>query len=185
MNEISPEFSRVIAVEPDMGSGDDAETFAIEASPEERAALAKRFGLIAIESLSASGAIDVSARGRRARLTATLRARVVQACVVSLAPVPASVEETFTLTYDRQGGRRIEVKEESFDLDTEEPPEPLPEGGIDVGEAVAEHLGLALDPYPRAAGVEFRDPAAAPQGKEPAKPSPFAALARLKTGQKP
>lgn len=185
--EITPEFSRINAIEPDMGAGDDAATFAIEASAEERAALARRFGLIDIDSLTATGTIDVSARGRRARLTATLRAKVTQVCVVSLQPVPAEVEDSFTVTYDRDAERRMR-EEESFDLDAEDPPDPLPEKGIDIGEAVAEHLGLALDPYPRAPGVELHPPSAegAEDGPENgARPSPFAALGRLRRRENP
>ena len=65
-------------------------------------------------------------------------------------------------------------------LDEEEESEPLSDGGIDVGEAVAECLGLALPPYPRAADA---DSALASLGdalddKEPK--SPFAALEKLK-----
>jgi uncharacterized metal-binding protein YceD (DUF177 family) len=177
----TPEFSRPFQVDADMGAGDDAETFAIEATEEERAGLARRLGLIALPSLKASGTVDVSARGKRARLTAMIEAEVVQPCVVTLEPVPASIRETFTMTFDRAAPRRRANEDEDLllDLDAEDPPDPLPEAGIDLGEAVAEHLGLALDPYPRAAGVEFRPPEEA-DSSGAAKTSPFSALAALK-----
>ncbi len=56
------------------------------------------------------------------------------------------------------------------------------DGVIDLGEVVAESLALALDPYPRRPGVEFKDVEIAgpkpPQSNDPA--SPFAALAQLR-----
>ncbi|MGH6874431.1 MAG: DUF177 domain-containing protein, partial [Aestuariivirgaceae bacterium] len=52
---------------------------------------------------------------------------------------------------------------------------------IDLGELVAESLGLALDSYPRKPGVEFS--ATAFDEKTPAH-SPFAALEPLKNAPK-
>lgn len=173
----APEFSRVIVIQPDMGAGDDAETFAIEATADERAALARRFGLLGIAALKAEGRIDVSARGRRARLSGHLRAEVTQACVVTLAPVAAVVEDEFVVTYDRDAERP--KLEEDFDIGADDPPDPLPDDGIDVGEAVAEHFGLALDPYPRAPGAALPAGDGGAEG-ETGKTSPFAVLARLK-----
>lgn len=182
-----PEFSRVFPIEPDMGAGKDAKTFTIEATAEERAALAGRFGLLALDHLAATGTIDVYGRGRRARLTATLTARAIQACVVTLQPVPAEIEETFTVSYRRElvrpSSRPSDLEEEVLTLDLEDPPDPLPEAGIDVGEAVAEHFGLALDPYPRAPGAalpEARD--RAEEGGDSPGRSPFGALKGLQGG---
>ncbi len=174
MTTSAPEFSRIFAIEVDMGAGEEARSFAIEATPDECAALARRFGLLGLDSLSATGRIEVFRRGRRARLTATLKARAVQACVVSLGPVPATVEDTFTVTYDRE--IRPDPLELEFDINAEDPPDPLPDNGIDVGEAVAEHFGLALDPYPRVPGVTIEQPE---KPVEP-RPSPFSVLSRLK-----
>jgi uncharacterized metal-binding protein YceD (DUF177 family) len=174
------EFSRIIRIEPEMGSGDDAITFSVEASEDERAALARRFGLLALDALSAVGRIDVTSRGRRARMTATLKADATQVCVVSLEPVRAMIEEQLSVTYDRDADRtRIEPAQD-FDIDTEDPPDPLPDDGIDVGEAVAEHFGLALDPYPRAPGVAIDAPEVGGERAEPGETSPFSVLDRLK-----
>ncbi len=52
---------------------------------------------------------------------------------------------------------------------------------IDIGELVAQHLGTALDPYPRKPGIAFVE--AEYGGKDPA-PNPFANLARLPKDQK-
>ena len=55
------------------------------------------------------------------------------------------------------------------------------DGSIDLGELVAESLGLALDPYPRKPGAEFTT--GAHDEKNPS-PSPFAALEPLKSAPK-
>lgn len=175
----TPEFSRTFPVEPDMGSGADAQRVEISADAGEREELARRFDLQSLDVLSARGEIEVFGRGRRARLTATLVADVVQSCVVTLAPVPAHIEETFTVEYDRDVRETGTVTEGEIviEADGEEPPDPLPDAGIDVGEAVAEHLGLALAPYPRVPGAELpEDWEAGAEGRE----SPFAALGKLK-----
>ena len=78
--------------------------------------------------------------------------------------------------------------EVDLSLDEEDPPDPIVGGIIDIGEAVAEHLALALEPFPRAPGAEFQ---AAEFLKstdkiiEPAKETrnPFAVLASLRKNQ--
>ncbi len=185
----APEFSRLFTIEPQMGAGEDARAFSIEASADECAALAERFSLISIEELKVEGRIDVFARGRQAHLTARLVADVTQTCVVSLAPVRAHLEEDFIRDFDRAAlsDAPAEIGPD-FDIAALDPPDPLPERGIDVGEVAAEELGLALDPYPRAEGVK---PAAGAEkgpekGEETAaeaanlQESPFSVLRRLK-----
>lgn len=170
------EFSRLFAVEPQMGAGEDAETFAVEASPEERAALARRFGLVSLDALAARGRVEVFARGRRARLSATFVADVVQSCVVTLAPVPAHLEAAFTIDYDRDAA--LQGAEVTVEPEGDGPPDLLPAEGIDLGEAVAEQLGLALEPYPRAPGAALGPEAET--GPESPRESPFSVLKQLK-----
>ncbi len=180
-----PEFSRVFAIEPHMGFGADATAFKIEAGPEERAALAARFGLISLDGFTAEGRLEVFEGGASARLEGHIRAEVVQACVVTLEPVAAHVEDDFTLLYAKAAasgtgaGREAEVEVEA-EAGDEDAPEPLPAGGIDIGEAAAECLGLALDPYPRAPGAD-EALAALTKGEAAEEPeSPFSVLGRLK-----
>lgn len=174
-----PEFSRVFAVERGMGLGADAYRVEITADAEERAALARRFNLRALDALAAEGEIEVFGKGQRARLTVRLTADVVQSCVVTLEPVPAHIEETFTVEFDRAAAEDASEKGEVVvDAEGEDPPDPLPDAGIDVGEAVAEHLGLALDPYPRAPGAGLEGGGWRTGGDEPE--GPFAALRKFK-----
>ena len=144
----------------------------IAAKADERVALAKRFALLSLERFEAE--VDVVAvPGGLYRLTASLQAELVQECVVTLEPVPSRVEETFTLLY----GKAEEAETVLLDSDSD-PVEPLEDGIIDLGEAVAQQLSLVLDPFPRAPGVP---PEIAPISIEPPAPeSPFAILAKLR-----
>lgn len=159
-----PELSRPFSVAK---VPQDGEAFHFEATPEERSALARRFELVDLPSLEAEGEIVAFDHGRRARVEGIMRAQVVQTCVVTLVPVPAVVEDSFVRTYTsapiRPSGPEQEIV---LDLDAEDPPEPLLGGVVDVGEAVAETLGLALDPYPRAPGAELGEAATDGQVQE-------------------
>lgn len=154
------EFPRPVAV----GRLAEEEVHRIEATPAERAALARRFGLRGLESLGAE--VRLAPLGRGVRLDAALEANVVQECVVTLEPVPNHVSERFTLVY---GGAPASPDEDTV-------VEPLENETIDIGEAVAQQLSLALDPYPRAPGAAI-DPrwTGGEEGK-----GPFAALGKLK-----
>lgn len=176
------EFSRVFGLEPHMGFGADATEFKIEADAEERAALAKRFGLLSLESFTAEGRLEVFDGGASARLAGQIRADVVQECVVTLEPVAAHLEDDFTILYARNAPTDLERGEIAVDAeqDDEDAPERLPESGIDIGEAAAECLGLALDPYPRAPDADEAMAALNQESEEEGAESPFAVLRSLK-----
>lgn len=177
---MTPEFSRPHRLDQ-VGSG--ASSVSVSADESERKALAARFDLIAIDSLAADYSLRREAAGVRA--TGHLSARVVQACVVTEEPVPASVEEDFDIRFvPESGGGEEEVELSEDDCDTVF----FTGGAIDLGEAAAETLALALDPFPRSpaaeavlrdAGVVSEDEAKAVSEAD-AKPNPFAGLAGLK-----
>ncbi|HEY3920247.1 MAG TPA: DUF177 domain-containing protein [Stellaceae bacterium] len=169
----SPEFSRRI---DGLHLAAGGETYIIAAKPEERAGLARRFALLTLDRLEARAKLTPLAGGYY-RLAAEFEADLVQACTVTLEPVPARLAEAFTLTYGP-----VEESGEIFLDGATEPVEPLEDGMIDIGEAVAQQLSLALDPFPRAPGAEAESETAF--GDESPAESPFAALARLrKPGQ--
>ncbi len=145
----------------------------IVADDAERRALAARFGLIALESLAADVRLRRHGKGPLVEVSGRWSAEVVQACVVSLEPVRSKLEESFTSFYSSE----LETSEEILiDIDADDPPEPIGPEGIDIGEAVAQQLALALDPYPRLTGVQL------PGGLDESEPAagPFAALEVLK-----
>lgn len=174
MSEIAPEFSRMVRVDhiPAAGMALD-----IEAKPAERLALAARFGIQSIDALRAALTLKVLAGGALVRVDGHVDAQVVQTCVVTLEPVAQTVSEDFVLSFGaplpEEPGTEIELS-----LDEEDPPDPIVDGAIDVGEAVAEHLALALDPFPRKPGTTFES-AVDDDDEAEEKPNPFAVLAQL------
>ncbi len=138
----------------------------IEATEAERSALAERMNVPAILAMSCifhlirEGRDNVLARG-------ALHAKVTQTCVISLEDFDAPVEEVFQVRFVPSG-------EETDDSDPDSDDEiPFQGNTIDLGEAAAEQLGLALPPYPRMPGVEL------PEVEQEPEPHAFAALRRL------
>lgn len=161
------EFSRPYALEK-LGAGQDH--LAIEAGAKEREALAQRLGIIAIARLSAELTVTADPLLKLLRIAGKLDAAVTQGCVVTLAPVDEELSERFAQSYSLDAPQGGDEEEEGLDPEV---PEALPEGGLDLGEEVAQQLSLALNPYPRAPG------AALPDAARDAKANPFAGLAQF------
>jgi uncharacterized metal-binding protein YceD (DUF177 family) len=161
---MSPELHRTIAVDRVGPAGLDV---TVEATTDELTALAHRMGLPAVLSLTCAFHLHRDAADRLVAL-GRLHAEVMQTCVISLEDFPATVDERFTVLF-------VPAGLETEDDDPSTPDEISYENGmIDLGEAAAEQLALALDPYPRAPGAELPDSANDPEDHQ------FAALAALK-----
>ena len=120
----------------------------LEATPEERRALADRFDLVSVERLAGHARLEHCGKGEGIRLRGRLEAQVVQSCVVSLEEVRSTVDEAFECRFTRPGGGVPD------DLAWDEDVEPLEGTELDIGEVFAQQLALALDPYPRAAEAD-------------------------------
>ncbi|HZH53474.1 MAG TPA: DUF177 domain-containing protein [Microvirga sp.] len=142
----------------------------VQTTEEERAALAKDFGLPSIRSLIGDFKLKSSVKG--VHVTGTVRAEVTQICVVTLDPFDSTISEEVEVDFAESSGIPPEPPTEMHEY---EPPDEILNGQIDLGALTAEFLALGLDPYPRKPGVDFqyRDPADTDD-------SPFAALAKLK-----
>jgi uncharacterized metal-binding protein YceD (DUF177 family) len=165
-----PEFTRIIDIRHI-----DSKPVELVASAEECRALAKRFALVSVDRLAATLTLSrdadaVTARGR-------LKAAIVQSCAVSAEDLPAKIDEALALRFVQEisGDPSEDDEIELSDADCDE----IPYEGerIDLGEAIAQSLALAIDPFAvgpdaekmRASGLLGED-----------KLSPFAALAALK-----
>lgn len=147
--------------------GADGMDVVVEASAAERAALAARMGIPDVRSLVCR--FRVTRRGaERFAAAGHLSAQVVRTCVISLDDFVAAVDEHFRLRF-------VPAGEEADVIDPEDPVDEIGyrDGVLDLGEAAAEQLGLALDPYPRRPGAALAEPDAGP-----APPHPFDALRR-------
>jgi uncharacterized metal-binding protein YceD (DUF177 family) len=159
----TPEFSRPLT----LGRvGPEGRTDSLEASEAERAALARRFGILGIESLHAALRLAPEPDGA-VRVDGRLDAAVTQACVVTLEPVAQRVTEEFAIRLLPAGCEPADGPDDLDEIQTEN-------DVADLGEVVAEQLALVLDPYPRAPGAEL--PAEASDETAGA----FAALAALR-----
>jgi hypothetical protein len=148
----------------------------LEAEEAERRAIATACGCISVDGLVAE--LKINRRGEELRITGELRADVVQPCVVSLEPVSARIREQVKFSFAPPAAPRRDAREEEAEdiaYDGEDPPEPLIDGEADLGAVLLQFFVLALEPYPRRAGVEL---ATAPDGE---KSHPFDALKRLKS----
>jgi uncharacterized metal-binding protein YceD (DUF177 family) len=165
----APEFSRLV---PLARIGREPLQQDIEASPQEREALARRFDLLSLDRLSA--AVVLRRRGPSAiLLEARFEAAFTQECIISLEPVAGSVSESFALRYGppEAASRELELTSE------EDAFEPLDGEAIDIGEAVAQELSLALPTAPRLPDAVIEEAAG-----EKTDDGPFASLRRLVKG---
>ncbi|KQM65450.1 MULTISPECIES: YceD family protein [unclassified Sphingomonas] len=159
---MTPELHRPVRIDQ---IGEGALHQRIEADGDERRLLMGRFGLLALDMLIADYTLQRDASGIVA--TGRVRADVAQPCVASGEPVPESVDEPFTLRFLPEGS----VEDGEFELDDEAMDTMFYAGSsIDLGEAAAETLALALDPYPRSPHAEEALRAAGVLKEEEAKP---------------
>jgi uncharacterized metal-binding protein YceD (DUF177 family) len=173
---MSPEFSRPVRVDT-LGPG--PRSVGIEADESERAALAERFGLVSLGRLAAEAALSLN--GEIVTAQGQVRAEVVQSCIATGDPVRAGVAEDFRIEFRPPPGpvsadEEVELGESELDVVFYDG------ASVDLGEAVAETLSLALNPYPRSPAAEAALKAAGVKSEEEAREesSPFAALKALK-----
>lgn len=138
----TPEFSRAERIDT-IGTGERALTIA--ADPAERAALAARFALRAVDRLEATLSVRREATGIVVR--GRIGADVVQACTVTDEPIAVTLDEPVALLFVEAGAEpgEAEIELDADALDTM----PFTGNAVDLGEAAAETMALALDPFPR------------------------------------
>jgi hypothetical protein len=140
----------------------------IEADEAARAALAEENGLLEVKKFVA----DLMVRewkGDGVKVSGRLEADIVQACIVTLDPVPAAIREDVEEFFvpDRSRLSRPDAGGEILlDSDGPDSPEPFSGDTIDVGALAAQLFTLAIDPYPRKADAVL-DPPAGEAAEEP------------------
>lgn len=164
----APEFSRPVDVRQ-IGE----KPIQLVANADERAALARRFALVRIDRLEAE--VDLAVDGQSVDAKGRLLAEIVQSCAVSGEDLPVVIDEPLAVRFVPEApttAEEIELEESQLD-------EIAFNGQVfDLGEAVAQSLALAIDPY--AVGPEA-DQARRKAGLlDEAASGPFAALAALK-----
>ncbi len=164
--------------------GNAGDVVEIVAHAAQRVAIARWADVLSLENFAARVEIRKIAPTRFG-LHFVLKADVTQACVVTLEPVPALLEHSFSreLEFTGQTARRKPSEPESvpevvLDSLEDEGPEQIESLHYDLAGPLLEEFVLVLEPYPRCPGVAFEPPG---EGLEPPE-SPFAVLKGLKPG---
>lgn len=166
----TPEFSRCFAL-ADIGTV--AKRVSLAADAAECAALARRFGLVSLESLTAEA--ELAAVNNAIEALGTVSARLTQSCVATARPLAAEVDAPFRIRFETPDTGETE---EEFELSADDCDVMEHDGqAVDLGEAIAQTLGLAIDPFPRAPDADEILKAAGILAEEDA--SPFAKLKGL------
>ena len=143
-----------------------------------RRAIADDLGLLDLPKFRFEGAIR--AQGADAwSLKGQLTATVVQACVVTLAPVETTLSEDVSLIFSPHVATPSEEEVEMGD----ETVEPLGQW-IQLGDVALEALALALPTHPRAPGAKLPEDAQDDATQDEPR-RPFAGLADLMKAKKP
>ena len=155
----------------------------VEASERERAWLARQAGAESVGSFRADLMVNRWQRDG-VKLTGTLRATLVQSCIVTLEPVESHISETIERTFVPATSKLAKPRLNSdgewlLDAEGADPPDVLESDTLDIWEILLEHFLLAVEPFPRAEGAIFAQ-AEELDVEGDRKPSPFAVLGKLK-----
>ena len=182
---IAAAFSHPVRVETIRQRGTPAQV-GVDAATRPRIAAA--LDIASLERLD--GRFTLTRNGERVRLEGHVEAALHQTCIVTLEPFAVALSVPLRLDFlpeaelaviaaraakdaGKDAGKgEIDIE---FNLNEEDPPEPIVDGVIDLGAVMLEFLALSLDPYPRKPGAAFET-----SQPDVLMQSPFAALARLK-----
>lgn len=169
-----PEFSRIVRLDE---IGRMQWPAHVAADESERAALARRFGFSSLDRLEA----DYSISSDDGMLTATgdISADLSQPCIATGEPVPEKIREGFTIRFVPEDQETVDQSPEEIEIHADECDVlTYADNRIDIGEAIAETLALAVSPYPRSPNADSWLREAGVLNEDQA--GPFAALAALK-----
>ncbi|MEJ7776505.1 MAG: DUF177 domain-containing protein [Sphingomicrobium sp.] len=143
----------------------------------ERKAIAERLRLASLGRLEAHAVLE--REGTQVRASGRIRAALEQSCIASGEPVVEHVDEPFEISFlpaPVEGAPDAEIELGAADCDVV-----FYDGqAIDLGEAIADTLALAMQPYPRSPDAEDALKQAGVLSE--AEAGPFAALAKFKRG---
>ncbi|WP_156842837.1 YceD family protein [Novosphingobium aquimarinum] len=157
----------------------DGREVRLVADEAERAALARRFDIVRVDRLEA--VVLLRRKGRDVAANGTLDADVVQSCAISSEDLPVSIHEEIALRFV-PAADPADLPEE-LELEAEDLDEIEYDGShFDLGEAVAQTLGLAIDPY--LTGPDAEEARRQAGLTTPEDNSPFAVLKGLGQGSR-
>ena len=188
-SKFSSEFSRPVDVSKLPTKG---RHFHHQATAAECEQLSQRLSLLALKEMTFEAHLTPSHRHTKVHAVGRIDAIITQACSVTLEPMDTHIDMPFEIRFEEFDEAEENASHDTHkdaimdvDLDADDPPEPIVDGALDMGEAVVQLTALEIDPFPRKPGLPFEDKAAHPRGKadeeaEIQTPNPFAVLASLK-----
>nr|WP_245247772.1 DUF177 domain-containing protein [Tianweitania sediminis] len=124
----------------------------VEADAAMRTALAQAHGLLSVERFKAD-LLVTDWKGNGVAVRGRVEAEITQACIASLEPVPARIDEPVDATFLPRNSKLFRLGDLSGEVlvDPEGPdaPEILEGDTLDVGALAEEFFGVAINPYPR------------------------------------
>lgn len=174
----------------DVDDLDDGKTkVSIQADEEECQDVARRVGVVSIESLSADLVLEREQGGRTIHVKGQFTANVTQECVISLDEFQSEISDavegwfadkdsTVSFAAAKREKEAATSRGEVEMVDESEDPESIIDGVIDLGELVTQHLSLAIPPHPHKEGVkyEYGDENLKIDENSPLRKNPFEAL---------
>lgn len=136
----SPEFSHMVDVRQ-IGGG---QTVSLTPDETQRRRLAARFGITSIDSMHAE--LHLTAAGQDVDVRGHLSAGIVQMCAISGEDFPVAIEEPIALRFVPPA--TPVTPDEEIEITAGDCDEIEYQGtAFDLGEAVAQSLALAIDPF--------------------------------------
>jgi hypothetical protein len=121
-------------------------SFSFQANAQELEAIKRYAEIEQVASFKAEVKVSPLSGGRF-RATGALNAEAVQASIIDLSSVPASIDETFSVEFWPE--ETLEAAEEDSNSFEAETPEAFSGGKISIGAFLCELFSVSLDPYPR------------------------------------
>ncbi|QCI94512.1 DUF177 domain-containing protein [Novosphingobium sp. EMRT-2] len=169
----TPELHRMIDIRQITGA-----PVVIEPDADERRRLAGRFGISAVDAMRAE--IRLSVEGETVLARGRLTASIIQPCAISGEDFPVAIDEPILLRFVHPGADGS--ADDEIEITADDCDEIEYEGmTFDLGEAVAQSLGLAIDPFAEGPEADAARQKHGLAGEEAS--GPFAALAALKAGK--
>ncbi|MDD3030236.1 MAG: DUF177 domain-containing protein [Alphaproteobacteria bacterium] len=172
-----PEFSRPVNLSNLSAKGLEEH---LTASTEERAALAERFDLVSLDSFNTTLILTPSSADTLL-VKGTLEAKLRQRCIITLNPIDVTLSVPFSVRLIPEQSP-MNQEESLQHLGIDEDFEIVTLGRVDLGELVAQQLGVSLDPYPRAPEAAW--PTQKEDEQSQTKRSPWASLKKLNKNKK-
>lgn len=151
----------------------------IQANEAERADLAQRCEILAVDSLTVRLTLNSSKGSDLVKIQGKLDTTIQQACVVSFVPVAETIQESFSEVHTTDESK-LDAPEDMDDTE-DQPIELIENEKLDVKELIAQWIVMSMDPFPRSDEAPYFEHIEDEANKDGVKThNPFSVLEKLK-----